>query len=129
MTVVKVMGVIARLPDCTGQAADEVSSYTQVEMEDAPGLLKLPKSECPDLWIRLPRHKRRNSWSNIEDPVVPLDRNLYGHPLAGLLWERQFEKVLIGQERVPQSVYVDDFKMSGRKQNPQSDVKESDETG
>ena len=22
-----------------------------------------------------------------EDPVVPLERNLYGHPLAGLLWE------------------------------------------
>ena len=28
----------------------------------------------------------------MEDPVVPLERNLYGHPLAGLLWERQFEK-------------------------------------
>ena len=26
----------------------------------------------------------------MEDPVVPLERNLYGHPLAGLLWERQF---------------------------------------
>ena len=31
-------------------------------------------------------------WKN---PVVPLERNLYGHPLAGLLWERQFEKVLL----------------------------------
>ena len=31
----------------------------------------------------------------VEDPVVPLERNLYGHPLAGLLWERQFEKVLL----------------------------------
>ena len=30
-----------------------------------------------------------------EDPVVPLERNLYGHPLAGLLWERQFEKILL----------------------------------
>ena len=29
----------------------------------------------------------------MEDPVYPLARNLYGHPLAGLLWERQFEKV------------------------------------
>ena len=27
-------------------------------------------------------------------PVVPLERNLYGHPLAGLFWERQFEKIL-----------------------------------
>ena len=27
------------------------------------------------------------------DPVVLLERDLYGHPLAGLIWERQFEKV------------------------------------
>ena len=31
----------------------------------------------------------------MEDPVVPLERNLYGHPLAGLSWERQFEKILL----------------------------------
>ena len=29
-----------------------------------------------------------NSWSSMEDPVVPLDRNLHGHPLAGLLREK-----------------------------------------
>ena len=33
---------------------------------------------------------------NIEDPVVPLERNVYGHPLAGLLWERQFDEVFVG---------------------------------
>ena len=55
-------------------------------------LLKIPKSECPDIWIRPPRHKWPKSWSSMEDPVVPLERNLYGHPLAGLLWEREFEK-------------------------------------
>ena len=27
---------------------------------------------------------------------IPLERNLYGHPLAALLWARQFEKVLLG---------------------------------
>ena len=31
----------------------------------------------------------------MEDPVVPLAKNLYGHPLAGLLWDMQFEKVLL----------------------------------
>ena len=43
------------------------------------------------------------SWSSIEDAVVPLERNLYGHPLAGLLWDRQFEEVLwkLGWEKVP----------------------------
>ena len=85
MTAAKIMDIIARLPGCNGQAADAVSAYTQVKMEDAHKLLKIPKSECPDIWIRLPRHKWPKSWSSMEDPVVPLERNLYGHPLAGLL--------------------------------------------
>ena len=94
MTAAKFMDSISRLPGCDGQAADAVSAYTPVNMEDAHKLLKIPRSECPDIWIRLPRHKWPKSWSSIEDPVVPLERNLYGHPLAGQLWERQFEKIL-----------------------------------
>ena len=103
MTAAKVMDIISRLPGCAGQAADAVSAHTQVRMEDAPKLLKIPKSECPVIWIRLPRHKWPKSWSSIEDPVVVLERNLYGHPLAGLLWERQFEKILLkhGWEKIP----------------------------
>ena len=95
MTAAKVIDVIARRPGCAGPAADEVSAYTQVKMEDAPSIMKIPKSECPEIWIRPPRHKWPKSWSSMEDPVVPLERNLYGHPLAGLLWQRQFEKVLL----------------------------------
>ena len=110
-----------------------VSAYTQVKMEDAHKLLKIPKSECPEMWIRLPRHKWPKSWSSMEDPVVPVERNLYGHPLAGLLWERQFEKILLkhGWEKIPNceclfvhlekglflSVYVDDIKLAGKKHN------------
>ena len=68
----------------------------------------------------------------MEDPVVLLERNLYGHPLAGLLWERQLEKILLkyGWEEVSNweclfvhrenglflSVYVDDIKLAGKKQ-------------
>ena len=130
MTVSKIMDIIARLPGCNGQAADAVSAYTQVKMEDAHKFLKIPKSECPDIWIRLPRHKWPKSWSSMEDPVVPLERNLYGHLLAGLLWEEQFEKVLLkhGWEKIPNweclfvhrqkglflSVYVDDIKLAGK---------------
>ena len=85
------------------------------------------------MWIRLPRHKWPKSWSSMEDPVVPLERNLYGHPLAGLLWEKQFEKILLkyGWEKIPNweclfvhrqkglflSVYVDDIKLAGKTQN------------
>ena len=94
---------------------------------------KIPKSECPDIWTRLPRHKWPKSWSSMEDPVVPLERNLYGHPLAGLLWERQLGNILLkhGWEKIPNweclfvhrekglflSVYVDDIKLAGKKQN------------
>ena len=63
----------------------------------------------------------------------PLERKLHGHLLAGLLWERQFEKILLkhGLEKVPNweclfvhrqkglflSVYVDDLKLAGKKKN------------
>ena len=69
----------------------------------------------------------------MEDSVVPLERNLYGHPLAGLLCERQFEKIPLkyGLEKVSKweclfvhrekglflSVYVGDIKLAGQKQN------------
>ena len=62
----------------------------------------------------------------MEDPVVPLEKNLYGNPVGGLLWERQFEKILLkhGWEKIPNweclfvhrekglflSVFVDDKK-------------------
>ena len=62
-----------------------------------------------------------------------LKRNLYGHPLAGLLWERQFEKSYcstvgrrfqIGnaysytvKKGYSLSVYVDDIKLAGKKHN------------
>ena len=70
MTAAKVMDVTASLPDCDGQAADAVSAFTQVKMEDAPRLLRIPKSQCLDTWMRLPRCEWPRSWMNIEDPVV-----------------------------------------------------------
>ena len=73
MTAAKVMDIMSRLPGCAGQAADAVSAYAQVTMEEAPKLLKIPKSEYPDIWIRLPRHNWPKSWSSMKDPVVPLE--------------------------------------------------------
>ena len=57
LTAAKVMDITLRLPGCAGQATDAISAKTQVKMEDAPTLLKIPKSECPDIWIRQPKHK------------------------------------------------------------------------
>ena len=95
MTAEKIMDVIARLPGCDGQAADAASAYTKVKLEDAQKMLKIQKSECPDVLIRLPRHKWPKSLEKVEDLVVPLERNLYGHSSARLHWERQFEQALL----------------------------------
>ena len=51
MTAAKVLVAIARPAGCAGKASDAVSVYTQIKMEDAP------RSECPDFWLRPPRHK------------------------------------------------------------------------
>ena len=93
MTAARVMDVIASLRDSAGEAADAVSAYTQVIMEDAARLLSIPKSECPEIWIRFSRHKWPNHGRTLKDLVVLLERNLDGHPLAGILWERQFAEV------------------------------------
>ena len=69
-----VVDVIARLPGCAGQAP--WCSVSTSKMEDAPALLRLPKSECPDIGIPLPRHTWPKSWSNIEEPVGLVERNL-----------------------------------------------------
>ena len=69
----------------------------------------------------------------MEDPVFLLERNSFGHPLVGLLWERQFEKILLEHswERVRNweclfvhrpkglflSVFVNDIKLAGKKEN------------
>ena len=107
--------------------------WTQVKLEDAPQVLKIPKSECPDIWVRLPRHKWPKSWSTMEDPVVPIQRNQKSHLLAGLLLERQFGKILLQHvwdkvsnwecsfvhrdKRLLLSVYVHDIKLAGKNPN------------
>ena len=94
MTAAKVMD-ISRLPGCEGQAADAVSAET-----------RLKNGGCTQI---------------IENSQI------------GMLWERQFEKILLkhGWEKVSNweclfvhrekglflSVYVDDIKLAGKKQN------------
>ena len=81
ITAAKVMDVISRLPDCRGQAADAVSGYSTVKIRMLPDSSEL-ESECPDIWIRLPRYNWPESWSNIEDPVAPLERKLVWSPIS-----------------------------------------------
>ena len=70
-------------------------------MSDVSRLFELLETGCPTVWIRL--HRRPKHWDNIDDTIVPLERNRYGHPLAGLLVERRLEEVLLqeGWDKVP----------------------------
>ena len=100
-------------------------------MEDAPQILKIPKSECPDIWIRQPRHKWPKSWSKMEHPVVPLERIFFGHPWAGFygkdnlrksFWSTTERRFPIGNAysytmKIFLSVSVDEMKWAGKKQN------------
>ena len=69
MTAAKIMDIISRLPGCDGQAADAVSSLYPSKNGRCSQIIEIPKSECPDIWIRLPRHRWPKSWSSVEDPV------------------------------------------------------------
>ena len=68
MTAAKVMDMRSRLPDVQDKQLMQYPLYTQVKMEDASTLFKIPESECPDIWIRSPTHKRQKSWSGIKNP-------------------------------------------------------------
>ena len=103
-------------------------------MEHAPKLLKIPKSECPDIWIHLPRQKMAQIMVQYGRPR-PYSRKESVRSSSGrtFFWEREFEKILLkyGREKVSNweclfvhrvkglflSVCVDDIKLAGKKQN------------
>ena len=126
MTAEKMMDIISRLLGCDGQAADAVSAYTQVKMEDAHKLLKIPKSECPDIWIRLPRHKKNGQnhgpvWKTQSFLLKGICTVILcqDHCVKGNLRKFQIGNVslFIVKKDYSLSVYVDDIKFAGKKQN------------
>ena len=85
MTTAKVMDVIARVPDYDGQAADAVSAYTQVKLEDAP---RFTESIATPSWIGV------GWWANTEyagfTAVLTEDRRERQVPITSLsLWTRK----------------------------------------
>ena len=68
-----------------------MGAYTQVTLEEMAAEMG---EDMVNTWISLPKHKQPASWANIKDPVCLLTRNLYGHPRAGLYWEKFCERHL-----------------------------------
>ena len=90
MTATNVMDIISRLPGCSGQTAYAVSAYTE-ENVTISKFTQLQNWNAQTFGFVYHGHNGRNHGA-VWETVVPSERNLYGHPLAGLLWERQFEK-------------------------------------
>ena len=105
-------------------------------MKDAPKLLKIPKLECPDIWIRLPRHKwakimvqygrsSRSSWA--KSVRSSSGRTVMGKAfLRGSYWSTVWKRFPIGnassytmkKDCSYLCVCVDDInKLAGKKQN------------
>ena len=68
--------------------------------------------------MRLSRNKRPETWQSIEELVDPCERDLYDHTLAGLLWERQLEKVLFTNGLVDSTNFRMLFRASSAKSIP-----------
>ena len=104
MAGAKFIDAIARMPGMSGENSDAVAAYTQVPLKDVCKMLGNNPDDFPVTYITLPRNRRPREWdSKYSDPVVVLDLNLYGHPLAGLVWELHCDKIVrgLGFKKVP----------------------------
>ena len=71
-----------------GEANGAVSACTQANMKDARQTAKASGKGKDSLVIVI----HPTGTTNINDLEVPLDRQLYDHPLAGSLWERKLPR-------------------------------------
>ena len=94
MTAAKVLDVVSRLPGCAGQVSDAVSAYSREQWRTCNSFWDY-QNQSAQLFDSSTTILRPKSLDEIEDPVVSPERNLCGHPTAGLLWERLKKKVLI----------------------------------
>ena len=119
LSAAKFLDALARMPGNAGQDSDAMGAYTQTELLGE------------ETWVTMPPERWPKHWhGKFHRPVVRLRLNLYGHPCAGLYWEKHCRNALTkcGFEPVRGweclykhhdaqlflSVYVDDFKMAGR---------------
>ena len=86
MAAAKFIDAIAHMPGCSGEDSDAVGAYTQIRLSEAARLLGI--GVLPETWITIPKNRQPKEWSHIENPVCPLLVNLYGPPLAGLMWDK-----------------------------------------
>ena len=85
------MDVIARLPDCAGQAADAVFACTQEKGGRSQIASKFRSQSVLISDFVFHDTGGHNRGQTLKIPWFLLSEILYGHTLAGLSWERQCE--------------------------------------
>ena len=69
-----------------------VSAYTQVRMKEAPRTLRsFRRSDFLVIVVQ-------QTGTTLMIQMVPVERHLYGHPCAGLYWERILEGILLNDD-------------------------------
>ena len=80
----KFLDALARFDGNDGEDSDAMGAYTQAEFAGE------------ETWVHVPRDRWPAHWrGKYERPVCRLRLNLYGHPLAGLYWEKHCKKALL----------------------------------
>ena len=74
----RIVDAYALLKGNKGEQSDAPKAYTQ-----CPMLNSLPGYKEQVTWVSLERDQWPPGWEGMLDPVCPLERALYGHPLAG----------------------------------------------
>ena len=87
MTAAEFIDIISRLPGCAGQAADAVSAYTHVKMEDAPKLLKIPNRNVQTFGFVYHDTNGQN-----HGPVRKTQSFLFGEICTVILWQDSYGK-------------------------------------
>ena len=122
MEASRIADIYSCFPGCTVEGRDVEQAYLQADMEGPPVYITLPE----ELWT-----KRMHSMRN---PVVRLEKALYGHKHSGVFWQKFCTKQVTeaGFEPLGESwpcayfhpvtkmlliVYVDDMKLAGPSQH------------
>ena len=86
----KLLDAVAMLPGNAGQQSDAPAAYTQsdmyeddIEQDEVETYVQLPEWQWTPAMVEAHRRTGRR-------PVCRLLRSLYGHPNAGLFWERKY---------------------------------------
>ena len=87
LTAATFLDTIPRLPGLADEANDTVSASNAWTHVRSRQIIAIARKKCAHK-----RGRRPKQWTRLKNQWVFLERDLYGHPSAGLLWENKTRK-------------------------------------